>query len=158
MDSIPAGSKSFVYTGVIDINGFLNQVKSLLSNLGYTVAETKFEQSSDKGKNNYNTEWAAEKILDDYMKFSVSIKIQIKGVSDTTLMKDNVPTTVKTGTINLSATGSLLLDYEDKWSTGIMKILRPLFDKINEEQRNERIKKLQQDIDSLINALKSSYQ
>ncbi len=158
MDSIPITSKTFVYTGVININNFLNQIKTLLTNLGYTVTETKFEQTSDKGKNNYNTEMIGEKLLDDYMKYSLSIKIQITNVSDTTMMKDNTPTTVKTGTINLSVSGNLVLDYEDKWSTGIMKLMRPLFDKINEEQRKDRSTRLQQEIDSFISALKTTYQ
>ncbi|MCW1292684.1 MAG: hypothetical protein QXX36_00250 [Candidatus Rehaiarchaeum fermentans] len=156
MDQLPITSKKFSYTGIIDVNGFLQVVKKNLEAKGFSVEETKFEQSGSENKN-YSIEWSATKQLDDYTMYSLTVKINFSDVKDATVLKNNVPTQTKIGKVDLSIDASMMLDYQEKWSAGLLKILRPLFDRMNKELIESRKKSLANSVDEIVGALKSTY-
>lgn len=145
MEVIPVGSTTIQYDGVLDDQKFYNFLKDTLKGLGYSVTEGSYVQFS----NNYAIEWSATKLVDDYMAYRLTLKIDFRGIKKGSSVKDGKQVEVKTGTVQLRIVWDMLLDYLDKWTHGISKLIRPVYDKMNAEVMDQRKATFEEEVQNL---------
>ncbi len=153
MEIVPVGTTNIQYEGVFDDQKFYNFAKDSLQSNGYKVSENKYVQFGP----NYHIEWSANKLIDDYMAYRIKFVLDYRNMTETSAMKDGKPVKVKTGTVQVTMVSDLLLDYLDKWATGISKLVRPIYDKMNAAQIDQRKRTFDNDIQNIKNTLQSHF-
>jgi hypothetical protein len=154
MEVVPVGNTVVQYEGIIDDSGSYNFIKTTLQGLGYKVAENSYAQF---GGGNYAIDWTANKLVDDYMAYRLAIKLDYRGLNEGTAMKDGKQIKVKTGAVKITITAELLLDYLDKWTTGITKLIRPIYDKMNQEVIKQRKTAFEEELQNFKTTLQSHF-
>lgn len=154
MEVIPLGTTVVQYEGVMDDQKTYNFIKDTLQGLGYKVVENSYAQFAG---GNYSIEWTAKRLLDDYMAYRMVLKIDYRGVSEANAMKEGKQVKVKTGSVQIKITSDILLDYLDKWTTGISKLIRPIYDKMNSEVINQRKTAFEEEVQNLKNTLQAHF-
>ena len=152
MEVIPVGSTTIQYDGILDDQKFYNFLKDTLKGLGYNVIEGSYIQFS----NNYVIDWSATKLIDDYMAYRLTLKIDFRGIKKGAGVKEGKQVEVKTGTVKVDVTYDILLDYLDKWAHGISKLIRPVYDKMNEEVMKQRKATFEEEVQNLKNTIQSN--
>ncbi len=150
METISVGTTVVQYSGVMDDQSIYNFVKSTLEGLGYKVTENSYVQF---GGGNYAINWTAKKLLDDYMAYRITVKLDYRGLSESTAVQEGKQVKVKTGNLKISIMADLLLDYLDKWTSGVSKFIRPVYDKMNKDTLNQRKTAFENEIGDLKNTL-----
>ncbi|MDP8013036.1 MAG: hypothetical protein RAK22_02955 [Nanoarchaeota archaeon] len=146
MEVVPVGSLKFKNEGVINDQKFYVTAQDILKDQGFSVMETAYIQF---GGGNYHVEWVATKIIDDYMSYRINIVLEFTGLADATITKGGQQIKVRTGTISVEFNYSVLLDYLNKWTTGISKIVKPVYDKMNSEALNSRKAELEREVQDI---------
>ena len=154
MEVVPVGNTVVQYEGIIDDSGSYNFIKTTLQGLGYKVAENSYAQF---GGGNYAIDWTANKLVDDYMAYRLAIKLDYRGLNEGAAMKDGKQIKVKTGAVKITITAELLMDYLDKWTTGITKLIRPIYDKMNQEVINQRKAAFEEELQNFKTTIQSHF-
>ncbi len=152
MEVIPLGITTVQYEGIIDDQKFYNFVKDTLQGMGYKVTENAYVQFAG---GNYAIDWSAKKLVDDYMAYRMNVKLDYRGLNETSAVKDGKPVKVKTGQVQIKIISDILLDYLDKWTVGISKLIRPIYDKMNRDVINQRKTAFENEIQNLKSSLQS---
>lgn len=154
MEVIPVGTSSLQYEGTFDDAAFYNFSKDTFQNAGYSVKESRHIQFAGP---NYHIEWFATKAIDDYMAYRIKVILDFRNVTETSVIKDGKPAKVKTGTVQVELSSDMLLDYLDKWTTGISKLIRPIYDKMNAQVLEQRKNTFEQDIQNIKATLQAHF-
>ncbi len=154
MEVIPLGTTAIQHQGLLDDQAFYNFLKETLESYGYAVTETSYIQFAGA---NYVIKWDAKKVIDDYMAYRIAIDLNYRGITETTAMKEGKPVKAKTGTVEVKLTGDILLDYLNKWTTGVSKLIRPVYDKMNAEVTKQRKEAFENEIQSIKSALQGHF-
>ncbi|MCL4406478.1 MAG: hypothetical protein M1573_01345 [Candidatus Parvarchaeota archaeon] len=152
MEVLPIGTKQIQYQGVLDDQKFYNFFKDTLEGLGYSVVENSYVQF---GGNNFNIKWTARKVVDDYMAYRLTIIIDYLGLTDANAVSDGKPVKVKTGTVNVKMVADVLLDYMNKWTVGVSKLVRPVYDKMNQDLITQRKNSFEAEVQDIKSTLQS---
>ncbi len=153
MEVIPLGTTTVQYEGVMDDQRTYTFMKDTLRGLGYKVTENSYVQFGP----NYAIEWTAKRLIDDYMAYRMVIKLDYRGLTEANAMKDGKQVKVKTGTVQIKIISDVLLDYLDKWTVGISKFIRPIYDKMHSEVINQRKTAFEEEIQSLKTTLQAHF-
>ena len=154
MEVIPLGTTAFQYQGLLDDQQFYNFLKDTLKGYGYDLTETSYIQFAGA---NYVIRWDAKKVVDDYMAYRITIDLNYRGITETTAMKDGKSVKAKTGTVEVKLTSDILLDYLNKWTTGVSKFVRPVYDKMNSEVTRKRREAFENEIQNIKSVLQAHF-
>jgi hypothetical protein len=154
MEVVPLGTTTVQYEGVLDEQQIYNFLKDTLQGLGYKVTETSYAQF---GVTNHAIEWIASRYIDDYMCYRLTIKLDFRGITEGMAMKDGKQVKVKNGSVKILLIADILLDYLDKWTVGISKLIRPIYDKMNSEVINQRKAAFETEVQGLKTTLQSRF-
>ncbi len=154
MEIIPLGITVVQYDGIMDDQQSYNFIKTTLQGLGYKVTENSYVQFAGS---NYAIEWTAKRMVDDYMAYRLTIKLDYRGINEASAMKDGKQIKIKTGGLKVTITADLILDYLDKWTVGISKFIRPIYDKMNQEVINQRKTTFENEVQNLKTAIQSHF-
>ena len=154
MEIVPVGTTSVQYQGLMDDQNFYNFVKDTLQGMGYKVNETSYIQFAGQ---NYTITWVAKKFIDDYMAYRITIKLDYRGLTETTATKDGKQIKMKSGTVQIMLVSDILLDYLDKWAVGVSKFIRPVFDKMNKDVLVQRRNTFENEIQNIKSAIQSHF-
>ncbi|MGC8516617.1 MAG: hypothetical protein ACP5MT_01845 [Candidatus Acidifodinimicrobium sp.] len=153
MEIIPVGSTSFQHEGSLDDQKFYSFAKETLKKEGYRVVETSYVQF---GGNNYHIEWLAQKALDDYMAYRINVVLDFSNITEASAIKEGKQIKTKTGKVIVQLISSIVLDFLNKWTSGVSKLVKPLYDRMNSETMNQRKEAFQNELDNIKNALQGS--
>ncbi|MBE5728341.1 hypothetical protein IHE51_00590 [Candidatus Parvarchaeota archaeon] len=153
MEIIPVGSTSFQHEGSLDDQKFYSFAKETLKKEGYNVVETSYVQF---GGNNYHIEWLAQKALDDYMAYRINVVLDFSNITETSVMKEGKPIKAKTGKVIVQLVSTIILDFLNKWTGGVSKFVKPLYDRMNSETMTQRKEAFENELDNIKNTLQSS--
>lgn len=151
MEVIPLGVTTIQYDGPLDDQKTYNFIKDTLTGLGYHVTESSYVQFS----RNYAIDWSATKLIDDYMAYRLTLKIDYRGLNEATAMKDGKQVKIKTGTVQIKISADIMLDYLDKWTVGVSKLIRPIYDKMNQEVINQRKTTFEDEVNNIKTTIQS---
>ncbi|MCL5009608.1 MAG: hypothetical protein M1433_01330 [Candidatus Parvarchaeota archaeon] len=154
METISVSTNVVQYAGVMDSQDTYNFIKDTLTGMGYRVSETSFVQF---GGNNYAITWVAKKLLDDYMAYKMTIKLDYRSLSESTAIQNGKQVKVNTGELKITIISDLLLDFLDKWTSGVSKFVRPIYDKMNQDVINQRKTAFENEIGDFKSTLKSHF-
>ncbi|MCL4361867.1 MAG: hypothetical protein QXD02_01235 [Candidatus Parvarchaeum sp.] len=154
MEIIPMGNTTVQYEGVLDDQKFYNFLRDLLVSAGYSVKETNYIQFSGA---NYVIKWVAMKVIDDYMAYRITVNLDYRNIQETMAVKDGKQVKAKTGTVQVQLVSDILVDYLNKWTKGVSKLVRPIYDKMNEEVVEQRKAAFESDVESIKSAIQSNF-
>lgn len=135
------GSFEIKYEGIFDDQKFYALAQDIIKGEGFSLMETSYIQF---GGNNYHIEWVASKIIDDYMSYRLNISLEFTNLNDTTIVRDGKQIKARTGGVSILLIYSIILDYLNKWSTGVSKFIKPIYDKMSAETYEKRKAELEQ--------------
>ncbi|EEZ92509.1 MAG: hypothetical protein BJBARM4_0933 [Candidatus Parvarchaeum acidiphilum ARMAN-4] len=72
-------------------------------------------------------------------------------------MKEGKQVKAKTGTVQVQLVADILVDYLNKWTKGVSKLVRPVYDKMNEEVTTQRKTAFESEIESIKTAIQSNF-
>ncbi|MEM0143828.1 MAG: hypothetical protein QXL94_07805 [Candidatus Parvarchaeum sp.] len=153
MEIIPMGSTTVHYEGVVDDQKFYNFLRDLLVSSGYSVKETNYIQFSGA---NYVIKWTAMKVIDDYMAYRISVNLDYRNIQETMAVKEGKQVKAKTGTVEVQLVSDILVDYLNKWTKGVSKFVRPIYDKMNEEVISQRKTAFENDVENIKSTIQSN--
>ena len=148
------GTTTVQYEGVLDDQKFYNFLRDLLVSTGYSVKETSYIQFSGL---NYVIKWIAMKVIDDYMAYRITVNLDYRNIQETMAVKDGKQLKVKTGTVQVQLVSDILVDYLNKWTKGVSKLVRPIYDKMNEEVVNQRKTAFESDVESIKSTIQANF-
>ncbi len=154
MEIIPMGNTTVQYEGILDDQKFYNFLRDLLVSAGYSVKETNYIQFSGA---NYVIKWVAMKVIDDYMAYRITVNLDYRNIQETMAVKDGKQVKAKTGTVQVQLVSDILVDYLNKWTKGVSKLVRPIYDKMNEEVVEQRKAAFESDVESIKSAIQSNF-
>ncbi|MCL4397085.1 hypothetical protein M1494_01940 [Candidatus Parvarchaeota archaeon] len=154
MEIIPMGTTTVQYEGVLDDQKFYNFLRGLLVSAGYSVKETSYIQFSGA---NYVIKWIAMKVIDDYMAYRITVNLDYRNIQETMAVKDGKQVKAKTGTVQVQLVSDILVDYLNKWTKGVSKLVRPIYDKMNEEVVTQRKTAFESDVESIKSTIQSNF-
>ena len=154
MEIIPMGTTTVQYEGVLDDQKFYNFLRGLLVSAGYSVKETSYIQFSGA---NYVIKWIAMKVIDDYMAYRITVNLDYRNIQETMAVKDGKKVKAKTGTVQVQLVSDILVDYLNKWTKGVSKLVRPIYDKMNEEVVTQRKTAFESDVESIKSTIQSNF-
>ncbi len=154
MEIIPMGNTTVQYEGILDDQKFYNFLKDLFISAGYSVKETNYVQFSGA---NYVIKWIAMKVIDDYMAYRITVNLDYRNIQEIMATKDGKQVKAKTGTVQVQLVADILVDYLNKWTKGVSKLVRPLYDKMNEEVLTQRKTAFESDIESIKSSIQSNF-
>lgn len=119
----------------------------------YIFYETNYDEKRDSDKKSLKIKWNGSKDVDDYYRFSINVKIDLK---DYEIIEGEKEKLVD-GTLKIELTSTLISDYEEKWENGpVMKFLREVADKFFFTNKREKyIKELRDDTYDVFDKIKS---
>jgi len=101
---------------------------------GYSFFEREYEDLIKSGKKNVTIKWEGSKNIDDYSKFYIFIKFNIKNYE----LVDTPKEKLIEGSLKLSFWSDILTDYEYKWENKpIWKFLRGVSDKFFTDKKRK---------------------
>ena len=120
---------------------------------GYSFFEREYEDILKSGKKEVMIKWEGSKNIDDYSKFYIFVKFNVKNYE----IFDTPKEKIIDGSLKLSFASDILTDYEYKWEhKPIWKFLRGVSDKFfTERKRKFYEKNLKEDTYDLFNKSKS---
>ena len=148
------GTTTVQYEGVLDDQKFYNFLRDLLVSAGYSVKETSYVQFSGP---NYVIKWIATKVIDDYMAYRITVNLDYRNIQETMAVKDGKQVKAKTGTVQVQLVSDILVDYLNKWTKGVSKLVRPIYDKMNEEVVAQRKAAFESDVESIKSTIQSNF-
>jgi hypothetical protein len=154
MEIIPMGSTKVQYQGVLDDQKFYNFLRDVLVSAGYAVKETNYIQFSGA---NYVIKWVAMKVIDDYMAYRIKVNLDYRNIQETMAVKDGNQVKTKTGTVQVELVSDIMVDYLNKWTKGVSKLVRPIYDKMNEEVVTQRKTAFESDVENIKNTIQSNF-
>jgi hypothetical protein len=154
MEIMPMGTTAVQYEGVLDDQKFYNFLRGLFVSAGYSVKETNYVQFSGA---NYVIKWIATKVIDDYMAYRISVNLDYRNIQETMAVKDGKQVKAKTGTVQVELVSDILIDYLNKWTKGVSKFVRPIYDKMNEEVVKQRKTAFESDIESIKTSIQANF-
>jgi hypothetical protein len=154
MEIIPMGNTTVQYEGTLDDQKFYNFLRDLLVSAGYSVKETNYIQFSGA---NYVIKWTATKVIDDYMAYRINVNLDYRNIQETVALKEGKQVKAKTGTVQVQLVSDILVDYLNKWTKGVSKFVRPIYDKMNEEVVTQRKAAFESDVNSIKSAIQSNF-
>lgn len=124
-------SSKVKYSGVFSFKEFYQFCYDWLSEeTGLTVAENTYSEKIQGTAKNIDVEWTATKKVTDYFKFKVKVKMKINGLSEVEAIQEGVKIKTNKGSVDLSAKGSLIRDYDGKFEkTATQKFMRAIYEK-----------------------------
>ena len=154
MEILPMGNTAVQYEGVLDDQKFYNFLRNLLVSTGYSVKETNYIQFSGA---NYVIKWVATKVIDDYMAYRITVNLDYRNIQETMVVKEGKQVKAKTCTVQVQLVSDILIDYLNKWTKGVSKLVRPIYDKMNEEVIAQRKTSFESDIDNIKTSIQSNF-
>ena len=148
------GTTAVQYEGVLDDQKFYNFLRGLFVSAGYSVKETNYVQFSGA---NYVIKWIATKVIDDYMAYRISVNLDYRNIQETMAVKDGKQVKAKTGTVQVELVSDILIDYLNKWTKGVSKFVRPIYDKMNEEVVKQRKTAFENDIENIKTSIQANF-
>ena len=148
------GSTKVQYQGVLDDQKFYNFLRDVLVSAGYAVKETNYIQFSGA---NYVIKWVAMKVIDDYMAYRIKVNLDYRNIQETMAVKDGNQVKTKTGTVQVELVSDIMVDYLNKWTKGVSKLVRPIYDKMNEEVVTQRKTAFESDVENIKNTIQSNF-
>ncbi len=148
------GSTKVQYQGVLDDQKFYNFLRDVLVSAGYAVKETNYIQFSGA---NYVIKWVATKVIDDYMAYRIKVNLDYRNIQETMAVKDGNQVKTKTGTVQVELVSDIMVDYLNKWTKGVSKLVRPIYDKMNEEVVTQRKAAFESDVENIKNTIQSNF-
>ncbi len=135
------GSFEIKYEGVFDDQKFYVLAQDIIKSEGFSLMETSYIQF---GGANYHIEWVASKFIDDYTSYRLNIVLEFTNLNETTVMKDGKQIKAKTGGVSVNVIYSMVMDYLNKWSTGVSKFIKPIYEKMSADTIEKRKAELEQ--------------
>ncbi len=148
------GNTTIQYEGILDEQKFYNFLREVFTSTGYSVRETNYIQFSGP---NYVIKWIAMKVIDDYMAYRITVNLDYRNIQETMAVKDGKQVKAKTGTVQVQLVNDILVDYLNKWTKGVTKFIRPIYDKMNEEVLKQRKSAFENEIDSIKSAIQTNF-
>ncbi len=154
METISIGVTVVQYAGVMDEQNTYNFIKDTLKGLGYNVTENSYIHF---GGTNYAISWTAKKLLDDYMAYRITLKLDYRGLAESTAIQGGKQVKIRTGELKVTIVADMLLDHLDKWTSGVSKFIRPVYDKMNQDVISQRKTAFENEVGDLKNTLQSHF-
>lgn len=124
---------------------------------GYDVHETKYREKINGDAKEVEISWDGIKDTgSNYFKYQIAVYWIILGMKPVTIKKDGREIKSDSGTVEISFTGNLIKDPDNKWDKPILRVLRDLYDRYIIKQRIENHEiQLYQDANEVVAQLKS---
>ena len=148
------GNTTVQYEGVIDDQKFYNFLRNLFISAGYSVKETNYIQFSGA---NYVIKWLAMKVIDDYMAYRITVNLDYRHLEEVMAVKEGKQVKTKKGTVQVQLVSDIMVDYLNKWTKGVSKLVRPIYDKMNEEVLSQRKTAFESDVESIKNSIQANF-
>ncbi len=105
------------HSGIFDFASFYSYAHSWLKDEEYGVVEEKYsEKVSEKGRD-ITIEWKATKQSSDYFKTEISVKFDIKGLTEVEAEIDGKKKKMNKGSIAVELKGTLVRDPDSNWES-----------------------------------------
>lgn len=145
------------YSGPFDAKEVFEVIRSWASDKGYWIYEKKHTETVAPEGKFMEFDLEPFKKITDYSKGVVKIRIQMSGVKDITLKRDNKKVKLQEGNVSFVFTGILETDYEHKWeSKPVFYVLRTVVEKyMLRPFISGHEKGIKEDVDVLLNQLRS---
>lgn len=124
---------------------------------GYDMQELEYRDSLEGNTKHLEIKWAAEKKIDDYIKFKIITNFLILGLEKVEIEQDGVKLKTDKGEVEINMTAILEKDYDDKWQeSGYARLFRDIYDKYVIKNRIESLEgELYDEIYKLIDEIKA---
>ena len=118
----------------------------------YEIAEREYSDTFEKTTKSSKIEWDFTKKVDDYNKFLIKVKLNLRNYD----IRKNAQKNLMNGELTIEFEGRIITDYEDKWTKGPFYIfIRGIIDKfITQPQREKLEAELESDIKQTYNHIK----
>ena len=115
---------------LFDLNEFYKQLWRWFELYDYNFAEQEYiDMEEPKGKH-IELLWYADKKIDKYVKFVITVGFLILGIKEVEIEKGGVKVKTKKGSVEMRISAYLAKDYDDKWSdTPTKKGIRLLYER-----------------------------
>ena len=118
------------YTGLFDIDGLLRTIDKVSSQLGYIKQEKRREELVRETGKEFYMELRPVKVKTDYFVLMIKIRMEMTGIKDVEVVKDNINTRLQEGKVNVLIDGWTTTDYEFRWEQKpLFYFLRNLFER-----------------------------
>lgn len=116
--------------GLFNFSGLYSFAHSWLRDEGFGVNEDKYSEKLAGSDKDIDIEWKAVKGLSDYFKEEISVKFEIKGMSEVEVEIDGKKKKMNKGRVSVEFKGALITDPSSKWDSQPMtKFLRDVYNK-----------------------------
>lgn len=118
------------YSGLFGIDGLLKTIDKVSEKLGYSKAEKRREEMiMPEGKELY-MELRPTKVKTEYFALMIKIRMEITGIKDVEVLKDNMRTRSNEGRIHVLLDAWTTTEYEFRWEQKpLFYFLRNLFER-----------------------------
>ncbi|MBS3093713.1 hypothetical protein J4456_03995 [Candidatus Pacearchaeota archaeon] len=143
-------------TGIVSYKDIYEYMYHMFMDDGYDVIETRYSEVNRGDSKNVEIMWTMSKTISSYFKFQISLFFLVAGLKKVTIKKDGQDVQAESATIEMDFTGTLTKDYNNEWESGIMKILRDIYDKYIIKNRIEDYEsKLNDDVQEFLAQIKA---
>lgn len=142
----------FSYEGVLDFKDFLSMLKSFFKRHKYDVEEKTYVVSTKNGLKNTKMKWSAERMLDDYNKAYIKLKIGLSDYKEAYVES----TKVVDGKLRVEFEVDIERDYNEQWKgSPAKKFVRALYEKYVSSGKQKKVDDSVRDVvDSLLKEMK----
>ena len=118
------------HSGIFDFSALYSFMHDWFKDELYGVIEERYaEKVTEKGRT-VNFEWKATKLVTDYFKFELAIKMEIKDLIDVEVEIDGKKKKMNKGGVDMEVKATILKDPESKWdTTPVLRFLREVYNK-----------------------------
>jgi len=146
-------SSKISYGGIFSFKDFYKFCYDWLKDeTGMIPSENKYDEKITGDTKNIGVEWKASKVVTDYFKFEIEVKIKVGGLTSVEITQGGAKINTNKGSVNVDVKGNLIRDYQGKFEgTAFKKFLRSTYEKWIIPSRVEEYKgKLAQNCDELL--------
>ena len=96
----------------------------------YELQEREYrDEDMGGGKKHIEIKWYAERKINDYFKFVIETSFLLLGLEEIEIERAGVKRRSNRGEVEIKIKAYILKDYDNKWETGMMYLLRGFYEK-----------------------------
>ncbi|MBX4196067.1 hypothetical protein KW805_00575 [Candidatus Pacearchaeota archaeon] len=96
----------------------------------YGVVEEKYSEKVSGNSRDIDIEWKATKGLSDYFRVELSVKYEVRGLTDVEVEMEGSKKKMNRGKVSVEIKGTLIRDPDSKWENSpINKLMRDIYNK-----------------------------
>jgi len=118
------------HEGLLDFKALYQFAHLWLKDKGYVTAEKKYGEKIIGNEREIKVEWESTKTISEYFKIEVTMKVELKDMSDVEVEIDGVKKKMNKGRLKIDFKGNLIRDPLNKWSsTPLYRFLKDTYNK-----------------------------